>query len=147
MPALSIASSAMALAIDGMDQAKFKLPRVKGRQSKLFQRLFRPRLHVAASWVHGESISFAISDEDCKKDSSAQCELVSRAIDGVLTRAGGLPHGLAVQQDNTAREGKNQYFMSYLALLPALGAFRWVVASHLRPGHSDWTLVHLAIVV
>lgn len=128
----------MCLAIDGMDQAKFKVPRVRGRHSKLFERLYRPRLHVAATWIHGESISFGVSDEDCRKDSTAQCELVSRAIDGVLARRGHLPHGLALQQDNTAREGKNQFFMAYLILLPALGVFRWVVASHLRTGHSPY---------
>ena len=39
--------------IDGMDQSKFKIPRVatriSGSTSKLFQRLFRPTLHVSGA--------------------------------------------------------------------------------------------------
>lgn len=132
---MSVAASTLCIAIDGMDQAKFKLPRVRSRQSKLFQKLFRPRLHVAATWVHGHNITFAVSDEDCKKDSVAQCELISRAIDQILLRCGGLPHGCVVQMDNTAREGKNQFFMAYLAMTVALGSFRWTIANYLRVGH------------
>lgn len=133
---MSVASSCLCLIADGMDQAKFKLPRVRERKSKLFLRLWRPKLHVAAAWAHGSQICFSISDEDLKKDSATQCEIVARCIDSVLERTQGLPHGLAVQQDNTVREGKNQYFMVFMMMTVALGTFRWANANYLRTGHS-----------
>ena len=133
---MSVASSCLCIIADGMDQAKFKLPRVRERKSKLFLRLWRPKLHVAAAWAHGSQICFSVSDEDLKKDAATQCEIVGRCIDSVLERSQGLPHGLAVQQDNTVREGKNQFFMVFMIMAVALGSFRWSIANFLRKGHS-----------
>ena len=144
---MSVAASCLCLAVDGMDQAKFKMPRVRSRQSKLFQKLFRPRLHVAATWAHGHNITFAVADEDTRKDSVAQCELIGRAIDHILLRCGGLPHGCVVQMDNTAREGKNQFFMAFLAMAVALGSFRWTIANYLRVGHRLLTFIKILLLL
>ena len=133
---VSVASSCLSLVADGMDQAKFKIPRVRCRSSKLYTKLFRPRLHIAAVWGHGAEISFSIADEDLKKDSATQCEIIARCIDSILAQHQTLPQGLALQQDNCVREGKNQYLMSTLCLWVACGTYRWVTASFLRVGHS-----------
>lgn len=120
----------------GMDQAKFKLPRVRSRSSKLYSKLCRPRLHVAAVWCHGAVLSWYVSDEDTRKNSSTQCEMISRSLDMILDRFGAIPPGISIQMDNTAREGKNQYFTAYLGLVVALGCCRWALASYLLVGHS-----------
>lgn len=133
---LSISQSVMTCMADGMDQAKYKCPRIRGRFSKTFTKLWRPSLHVSAVWCHGEMISFYVSDADVLKNSSCSVEALSRTIDNVLNRHGTLPHGLSIHCDNTTRESKNQFFMAWASLLPTLGAFRWVVVNYLRVGHS-----------
>ena len=120
---------------DGMDQAKFKTPRCREQPSKMFLKLFRPVLHVAGTWLHGKRLYFAISDMDLPKDSETQCEQLARALSAVCNEHGRLPLGLAVQQDNTYREGKNRHFLGFVILLVALKALRWVSANYLRVGH------------
>lgn len=133
---MSAATCVLCCIIDGMDQAKFKLPRCRTRAMKLFTKLWRPRLRVSACWCHGSSLNWFVADEDCKKNSAAQCEQIQRSLDMVLQRFEHLPAGLAVQMDNTPREGKNQHFMGYLCLLASLGVFRWTQANFLPVGHS-----------
>ena len=134
---LTVASSVLTVMADGMDQAKYMCPRVKSRFSKLFTKLWRPKLHVGATWCHGEVLKFFIADDDMKKDSAFQIEMITRALDDVLEKHGCLPDGLSLHHDNTCRESKNQYFMAWASLLPALGVCRWVLASYLRPGHRS----------
>jgi hypothetical protein len=133
----SISTSLACVICDGMDQAKFKVPRVRAAAtSKLLGRLFRPTLHMTAAWIHGRSMHFWVSDENLCKDSSTQAEIFSRVLDDLFSLGRGWPLGLAVQQDNTYREGKNRYIMNYLLLMVGLGVFRWSVANFLRTGHS-----------
>ena len=124
---------------DGMDQGKFRLPRVKPPlcQSKLFQKLWRPQLHCSASWVHGHAVNVAIADENLRKDSSCQLEQLVRSLDDVLMQKNHLPPGINLQQDNTYREGKNQFVAAFAALAVSLGAFRHFTLSYLRVGHSS----------
>lgn len=138
--ALAVSSCVVCAMVDGMDQAKFKVPRTKARHSKLYSRLWRPQLHMAAVWMHGAMLNFFVSNEDCKKNSSTQCEMLMRSLDMILDRFEALPAGLAIQMDNTPREGKNQFFTGWIALLVALGSFRWATASFLLVGHSDLVL-------
>ncbi|CAE7335211.1 unnamed protein product [Symbiodinium sp. CCMP2592] len=134
--ASSIGTSLMTLMIDGMDQSKYKVPRIRDQSSKLLGRLFRPTLHVAACWLHGRCLNFFVADECLKKNSETQLEMLGRTISEVMDSGMRLPFGLALQQDNTYREGKNQYVIAYLCLLVCLRVFRYTVASFLRPGHS-----------
>ena len=134
-----------------MDQSKFKCPRIREQQSKLFSRLFRPTLHVAGVWLHGRVLNLYVSDDSLCKDSQTQMEMFTRTISSVCDSGDRLAAGLAVQQDNTYREGKNQYVMSWLCLLVCLRVYRFTVANYLRKGHSaliaqdvlvfDWCLL------
>jgi hypothetical protein len=130
-------SNMLCMIVDGMDQAKFKSPRVKERYSKLFAKLFKPTLHVAASWIHGQLLTFFVGEADVKKDSNSQLEIISRSLSQMYNEIKSLPAGFELQQDNCYREGKNQYVMAYLLLLVILEVFRWTVAGYLRPGHSS----------
>lgn len=133
---LTLASSSLACIADGMDQAKFKVPRVKTRYSKVFTTLWRPRLHMSGTWMHGSHIAFSVADADVKKNSDCQIECISRELERLLLLHDALPAGLTVQQDNTAREGKNRFFMAWMILCVSLGIFRYTIANFLRKGHS-----------
>ena len=120
-----------------MDQAKFRMPRMRMRRSKLSERLYRPTQHILASWVHGFGLTFFISQEDHPKDSETSIEAMSRVLSEVyLESSRSLPLTLHIQHDGTPREAKNQFFCRSLMLLTALGVFRQVCISFLRPGHS-----------
>lgn len=131
----SVATNLLTIMADGMDQCKFRIPRLRQRASKLLQRLFRPTLHVLGLWAHGFAIDLAVSDEDVCKDSETQLEALSRCLSKIHAACGTMPMGLVLQQDNCPREGKNQCVLSYMILLCALNVFRWTVCSYLRVGH------------
>ena len=109
----SLPSSLWALIQDGMDQAKFRVPRLlNDRKSKRLEALFRPALHVVGSWLHGHILNLAITDEDLKKDSETQAEVILRTLGDAWEAAGfELPLGIHLQQDNCYREGKNTYII------------------------------------
>ena len=140
MLASSVATNCIAVMQDGMDQAKFRCPRVKGleKSSKMFATLYRPRLHVAATWLHGRRFHVAVSDEDMPKDAACQIEQLARALDSLHHEVGSqMPFGLSCHSDNTYREMKNRHVIGFLMLLASLQVFRWTMASFLRVGHSD----------
>lgn len=134
----NVALSMLCVIQDGMTQAKFRIPRVRQsqKQTKLFQKLFRPQLHVSACWAHGHAVNVAVSDEDLAKDSETQVEILCRALDDILAQKSALPHGLNIQADNTYRETKNQFFMAWAMMGVALGLFRHITCSFLKTGHS-----------
>ena len=136
MLATSVSASCLCCIQDGMDQAKFRLPRIREQPSKLWSQLYRPRLHVAGCWIHGKRLYFGIAPEDLPKDSVCQIEQLARALNALREEHGALPLGLAVQQDNTYREGKNRHYLAFIILAVSLKMFRWAVASYLRVGHS-----------
>ena len=122
---------------DAMDQAKFKCPRVRGQPvSKLWTKLYRPRLHVSGTWLHGRCFYLSVSDEDFCKDAVGEIEQLCRALDDLYGQHGTLPFGLSCHADNTYREFKNRHCIGFLILITALGIFRWTSASFLRVGHS-----------
>ncbi len=133
--ALPATSSVLTMVVDGMDQAKFRLPRQKVR-SHAFDRLLRPALHVQGIWAHGGGYHMAVSDADAKKDTVANCEVIARMLDEIFSRYDSLPLGLHVQQDNTARECKNQKMLKFAVALVCAGIFRWVTLSYLITGHT-----------
>lgn len=142
MMASSISTNLACVMQDGMDQAKFKCPRLGSQPlSKLLSTLYRVKLHVAATWVHGSCLLLSVSDEDLCKDAAAEMEQLSRGLERVYLRHGSLPLGLCCQADNTYREMKNRHCMAYLILLLSLGIFRWTMASFLRVGHSELHLL------
>ena len=137
---VSTASNAICIIQDGMDQSKFRVPRLRSAKSKLVSSLFRP-LHISGCLIHGKRLLISVSDEDMKKDAAAQIEQLSRGLEVVWNEHGKLPEGLCVQSDNTYREGKNRFIIAYYIILVCLGVFRWTMCSYLRVGHSSWSNV------
>ena len=84
----SVGSSLGCIIVDGIDQSKFRLPRLhpRGILPKAVTVLHRPALHVAAAWWLGHSCDFYICDEDVKKDSTTQTEMLALATQTPLTK-------------------------------------------------------------
>ena len=135
--ASSTSASVLALIQDGMDQSKLRLPRPGYRQSsKAWQKIFRPACHLVGTWIHGFKLALSLSDEDLKKDSQTSIELIARALSEVVDSFGVVPLQIHLQQDNCAREGKNQFMLSFFLLLTTLGVCKYASLGFCRVGHS-----------
>jgi hypothetical protein len=132
---LAMTVSQVCMAVDGMDQAKFKVPRIL-RQTKSLDSLIRPALHVQGAWAHGFGYHMAVMDADMKHDTNNNVEVISRMLEQIFRTHKGLPLGLHLQQDNTSRECKNQKILKWAVKLVSLGVFRWVTLNYLIVGHT-----------
>lgn len=134
---ISMARSAsqISMAVDGMDQAKFRVPRVLIK-TKNFEKLHRPALHVHGCWAHGFGYHLAVSDQDVKKNTATNIEVISRMLVQIFDTHKGLPLGLHLQQDNTSRECKNQKMLKWALKLVGLGVFKWITLNYLVKGHT-----------
>ncbi len=130
-----LSTSVLTVILDGMDQAKFRVPR-KLVRSHAFERLLRPALHVQGIWAHGACYQLAVTDNDVMKDTAANLEVLCRTLSDLYDRHETLPLGLHVQQDNTSRECKNQKVVQFAIALVATKVFRWVTLSYLVTGHT-----------
>ena len=130
-------TSMLAMIQDGMDQAKLRVPRFGYQQiSKALEKIFRPALHLVATWAHGWKLRIAIGDEDLKKNSETSIELITLALCNLVEHTGKLPLSFHLQQDNCYREGKNRFVVNYMLLLTILGVFRTTSMGFLRTAHS-----------
>ena len=97
------------IAIDGMDQAKFKVPR-NLKSSAEFSSLWRPSLHVVGCLAFGHVEAYYIMNSDQKKDANMEATVVSKVLDLIndkLVDSGHvMPRTLVVGADNTVREAK-----------------------------------------
>jgi hypothetical protein len=132
------------LDIDGMDQAKFRLPRNVGHNSKSLADVWRPAQHVVGIIVWGVMESYVIMDADIPKDASSQITAICEALDktdAILKGRGlTLPAHLVCQADNTTRETKNASLMLFGAMLVAAGRFKSVSFHFHRCGHTHGPL-------
>lgn len=80
--------------MDGMDQAKWSIPRFKGlRASKQASAFVRPRCKLQGLWVFYMSMSFYVMDSTLPHNSNATVETLARALEDVFAqaKAKGLP--------------------------------------------------------
>ena len=73
-------SSFWFIRVDGVDQAKFRVPRASTK-THAFDKLIRPALHVQGAWCEGFAYHFAVADAGMKKDSNNNLEVIARLID------------------------------------------------------------------
>ena len=78
-----------------------------------------PRTHVTAAIVHGQGTYAYIDVHSWPHDSN----LTINILLDVLMRQEFLPPVLYLQLDNTARENKNQYILSFLSCLVQMKIF------------------------
>ena len=109
----------MKIMLDGMDQAKFCLPRHKtlAGTSEMSKR-WRPALHVTGAITWGLQEIYFLMPTSVPKDSNMNCTLLARCLDLAQRKLHPdrcLPDNLIVQVDNTTRESKNQHFGLFLS--------------------------------
>ena len=125
MNSLELASSILTIIQDGMDQSKLRIPKWGYvRLPKSLEALYRPALHLAATWAHGGRLFLSVTDENVKKNSETQVEQLARALSDLLSMTPHLPLHLHCQSDNCFREAKNQFVACFMMLLVALKIFR-----------------------
>ena len=121
-------SSFWLLRVDGVDQAKFRVPRCKTK-THAFGKLMRPPLHVQGAWCEGFAYHFAVADADMKKDTNNNIEVIARLLETLYKKHGALALAISLIQDNTSREFKNSktfLFGIKLVALKCVGSFRFL---------------------
>lgn len=133
-------TSILSLILDGMDQAKFKVPRVKNGTNFLGNNSWRPQLHVSCCIAHGYMDMYWVGDENIPKDAAATVQQLSEMLDAVAKlrsdRNQKLQDHLVIQLDNTCRENKNNLVLRWGACLVGRGVFKSVSLHYLRKGHT-----------
>ena len=120
----------LTIIIDGMDQNKTNVPNVC-QQTKSTQNLWRVRTHLTGALVHTKAekgkMVFAFFDLlQWPHDSNLTITLLLAVLHQLQSRLHALPKILYLQLDNTSRENKNKYVLSFLALLVQLKVFKKV---------------------
>ena len=105
---------------DGADQAKYCLPRDPMlRSAYRTSKLRRPRLKIHGCWAFNFCLRLAVLEETTQHGSSMVTEIISHTLEDVVRicqeRNIPAPTTLVVVGDNTVKECKNQWLMSYLS--------------------------------
>ena len=123
--------------IDGMDQAKYAIPRSSLFQSHTFDKYTRPRLHVWGVLCHGFAAMLSVSDADASKGGSTTCELVLYLLSVLRKHSIELSeYEVVIQLDNTTSSNKNNSTAAMCGVLTQRGIVRSMRLSFLRVGHT-----------
>lgn len=132
----------MSLIIDGMDQAKTQVPRVR-RETSSTKNLYGVPYVTIGVLDHGHEPTVYTFPSQFAKDSSLTCDLLSESIRRHFERErmpSKSPRGkkrvLYVQLDNAGSENKNYAVMGMFALLVHFGVFDKIKVSFLPVGHT-----------
>ena len=136
---LSRSTSIMLYRIDGIDQAKFRVPR-QNQKTHALDGLIRPALHVQGCWANGFGFHFAAADPDLKKDTTTNIEVIARMSESIYCKHGGIPLTLVIIQDNTARECKNQNILKVVAKWVIMKIHKHIWLVYPEKGHSHGPL-------
>ncbi|CAK9006089.1 unnamed protein product [Durusdinium trenchii] len=142
-------SGILMICTDGLDQAKFALPRdPQLRANAGLAKHQRPRMKIHGVWCYGYTLNISVMDECSRHDSSAILEMISRAVEDatwVSFCTGFLQFIYVVKADNTVREAKNQHVLTYLHLAVGRHLFRSACLCHLRKSHTHCRVGHSAV--
>ena len=131
----------LVLSLDGMDQAKFAIPRDPLlKAAAAVAKWQKPRLKVHGVWCFGHLLDVKIMDETFKHDSACVIQLISECLEKVAEHCKSLkrpmPSNMVVLADNTVRENKNQHLFKYMSLLCAKNKMRCASMLFLRAHHT-----------
>ena len=140
MANMALSASVGQIDADGVDQAKFRTPKVNTK-CHAFETLVRPALHIQGVWMHGVCYQLAVADADMMKNTNNNIESISRCLSCAYDKfSRQLPLGLVVQLDNTWRENRNGKMVKWIVALVGLGIFRWVALCFFQVGHTHGPL-------
>ena len=126
---------------DGMDQAKWRLPRFPELKTpKSAAHIARPTVIVEGVWIVGHRIDFYLLDKNQHHDSNSIQECIAlsleKAIASLTSRGIDVPRCCIYLADNTVRESKNQFMLKYWAVHVARKKFDLCIQMHMRAGHT-----------
>jgi hypothetical protein len=118
----------MQLSIDGMDQHKCTIPRLK-RATQKSAGLETIPISVIGVMCHGHApkATAYILPGDFPKDSSLTCHIIAQSLLRALEANGKLPPVLYLQLDNTYRENKNTTVFAFCRWLVQMNIFKKVI--------------------
>ena len=124
------------LSMDGMDQAKFKMPQSFSGSADLSD-----CWHPALEDADGDLAAYFIMNPDLRTDSTLNCAVVGRmpylVYEGSFrSKDGVVPRSLAVGFDNACRRGENSVLSALVAFTCATKVFEDTTLENLQPGHS-----------
>ena len=125
----------LTIIVDGMDQAKTNLPNTKLIE-KTTSSLWRLRTHVTGVIVHTKA-SFAklvycfVDLVQYPHDSNLTLTVILNVLIDFVKNNQQLPEVLYLQMDNTSRENKNKFVLTFCAALVQLQIFKKVGISML----------------
>ena len=131
------------LELDGMDQSKFAVPRLKQMAATSnYSKCWRPSVHVTGAVLFGQIEYYAVMGPDLAKNANINATITSRILDLMQKQLDdlgpeyGFPSELVVMCDNTPREAKNSHYGCYLASLVARGLFTATECHFLQVDHT-----------
>jgi len=132
--------------IDGMDQAKFKLPHIIfDRKLKVMDRLqaLLPQLQIVGNWLHGFELAFAIMNANMPKPSDVIIEIISQSLNRMYQQFRTLPRGFHLQADNAPNNMKNRNVLRWMIIMVLTGIVRWFSVGYLRKAHTHEDIDHV----
>ena len=114
----------MCIIIDGMDQMKLMIPQLL-HQMKAYSSAWRLKTHLTGVLNHGREAIGYFDQMQWPHDSN----LTINVILHVILRMESIPDKLYLQMDNCWRENKNQYVITFLAMLVKIDIFKKVKKS------------------
>ena len=127
------------LSLDGMDRAKFRVPRNLASNTQ-FEDLWRPQLSMIGAIIPGLVEAYFVLDADVPKDPNTNMTVISRMLEisskKLEERSTTLPEHWVIKADNTCREGKNQHLAKFSAYNVCSGKARSVNHPFSRVGHT-----------
>ena len=129
----------MSCIVDGMDQSKLKMPRMSRQSKGISKQLDADMMGVL---FHGplKRIEVFLCPNSYTGGSNVVVHCLNDALKRMqtayMTAGRPFPQKLHVQLDNTTKENKNQFIMSYFHALVASRVFSEVHLSFLPVGHT-----------
>jgi hypothetical protein len=125
----------MSIVIDGADQQAYALP-YHHVQTHSSQKAIRVPIHVYGVMVHGIGTWAYVYHDNVRQGTNVTVDVLFRTLAAIEDSGRTLPDTLYIQLDNTVKQNKSKFFMSYLAWLVKTGAFKRIVVSFLPVGHT-----------
>lgn len=125
----------MSVIIDGADQSAFGVPHFR-EKDHVTQGAHTMGVKIMGAIVHGFAVFAYTHLDHVKSGANATIDVLVRVLQAYKGEREKLPCKLYLQLDNTVKQCKNRYLMSFLAMLVEHGIFRECVVSFLPVGHT-----------
>ena len=130
-------NSSICLIIDGMDRAKWSVPRSAVLAAKSLNGLQRPNLDCTGIIVHGHMVCTAFGYPGVIKGANWTCELLTFVFDKLVQSGIDLRHyEINLQSDNATKESKNNSVARMLSFYVSRGLIRCARMHYCVSGHS-----------